>query len=307
VLRWLPLLGALLVAVSAAVPAVASADPQVVTFACTPSDNNTPCKVNPDVQVSFSDDPNLQNASFAQITVTNPMSNSDMGNLIITEIDGTVPHEFNGLDSFQANGPPTADDGTTEPSGPNGFCGNNTSDLEYDSNAANHVFDCQLANPQGTTNDGAIKEGESQTFEYTCHCAMSRDDRANGGLFSTIYVWFNYANLPAGCRPDFNNALARAAAQAVTADDCVTPTKTRITHFKINQRKRIASFTMKAHGTKKFICELDRNGKRLFRHSCSSKKEYAHPLKRGRYLFWAWGVNHVGIDSNPALHAFKIK
>ena len=113
---------------------------------------------------------------------------------------------------------------------------------------------------------------------------------ANGGIFSWISVWFNYADRPAGCRPDFNNALARTAANAVTADDCVTPTKTRITHFKINQKKRTASFTMEAHGTKKFICELDRNGKRLFRHSCSSQKMYAQTLKRGRYLFWAWGL-----------------
>jgi hypothetical protein len=109
--------------------------------------------------------------------------------------------------------------------------------------------------------------------------------------------------------PCANNARATfGAAIAVAADaNCTPPSHTKITVAKINHIKHTAFFKFKAKGTKKFTCELLRNGRRLYYAPCHSPKPYASKLKNGKYVFYVDGTNQGGTDSHPAKKKFTLK
>jgi hypothetical protein len=88
-----------------------------------------------------------------------------------------------------------------------------------------------------------------------------------------------------------------------------TPPNTKITKAKINQKKRMATFTFKAIGTATgFQCELRR--KHGHRHStfnrCSSPKTYQR-LTPGSYAFEARALSSTGKDASPAKKRFKMR
>jgi hypothetical protein len=98
-------------------------------------------------------------------------------------------------------------------------------------------------------------------------------------------------------------SLGSAIAEAAKAN-CTPPSHTRITVAKINQNKQTAFFQFTANGTKKFICELTRNGQRLYYAPCHSPKPYASKLKKGKYVFRVDGTNQGGTDPHPAKKKF---
>lgn len=242
-----------------------------------------------------------------QFTITNPQSNGP-GNAI-TSMFGNVGVLALMRDGFQSAGPPTRPDGTTT-AGPTGTC----SGLKPGPAAFAHgirysvEWKCDLTNQYASQAAGAILPGESETFTFT----PTQGDETN--IFSPdkwiLYITFNFANLPPNCRPTISSSFASAFTSStlgVTADDCTVPSHTTITKMRIDQRHRTADFHLKAKRAKSYQCELLRNGKVKYHHACGAHKKYANALSPGKYLFLAWGVNHVGIDRTAAMLAFTIK
>ena len=95
-----------------------------------------------------------------------------------------------------------------------------------------------------------------------------------------------------------------AALDARTADACTPPSNTRITQAKI--KGNTASFRFSARLANRFQCELFRNRRIMFSHSCQSPKPYANPLPPGRYTFRVVGVNGAGFDIKPAVKKFTV-
>jgi hypothetical protein len=108
--------------------------------------------------------------------------------------------------------------------------------------------------------------------------------------------------------PSTNNAQASfGSAIAETAEaNCTPPSDTKITVAKINHNKQTALFKFTAKGTKKFTCELLRNGQRLYYAPCHSPKPYASKLKKGKYVFYVDGTNQGGTDPHPARKKFTL-
>jgi len=108
--------------------------------------------------------------------------------------------------------------------------------------------------------------------------------------------------------PCMNNAAASFSSAIATAADakCTRPSHTKITVAKINQNKHTAWFKFTAKGTKKFTCELTRNGQRLYYAPCQSPKPYANKLKKGTYVFVVDGTNQGGTDPHPAKKKFSL-
>jgi hypothetical protein len=108
--------------------------------------------------------------------------------------------------------------------------------------------------------------------------------------------------------PCANNARARLGSAIAEAADanCTPPSHTRITVAKVNQNKHTAFFKFTAKGTKKFSCELLRNGRRLYYAPCHSPKPYASKLKKGKYVFYVDGTNQGGTDPHPAKKKFTL-
>ena len=234
-------------------------------------------------------------------TVTNPQSNGS-GEVITSMHVHVGPIE--GSEGFSASGPPTRADGSTT-QGPNGTCAPDPPpNIVQDGSDVSSYATCDLADDTAATSTGAILPGESQTFSFVP--AFPRSPSLTNPRNWVIYVNFNFSNLPANCRPtimsDFSNAVFGRI-----ADDCITPTHTTITQAKINQKRRTASFQLKAKRATGFVCQLVRNGKVMFHKSCGHQKVYANPLPAGSYGFTAVGVNRVGDDQNPASFAFTIK
>jgi hypothetical protein len=242
-----------------------------------------------------------------QFTITNPQSNG-AGN-VITSVFGNVGALTLTRDGFQSAGPPTRPDGSTT-AGPVGRCfAQGPTPAAFDHGIFYSVqWKCDLTNQYAPNAAGAILPGESETFTF----APYRGDEQN--IFSAdqwlFYITFNFTNLPATCRPAISSSFASAvnsSALGVTADDCTVPSHTTVTKMRIDQRHRTADFHVKAKRAKSYECELLRNGKVKYRHSCSAHKKYANALPRGKYLFLAWGVNHVGMDRTAAMVPFTIK
>jgi hypothetical protein len=102
-------------------------------------------------------------------------------------------------------------------------------------------------------------------------------------------------------RASFVPAIARAA-----GDKCTPPSHTKLTEAKINKKKHTAFFKFTAKGTKKFTCELTRNGQRIHYVQCRSPKPYANKLKKGKYVFYVDGTNQGGTDPHPAKKKFTM-
>jgi hypothetical protein len=241
-----------------------------------------------------------------QFTITNPQSNG-AGN-VITSMFGNLGTLALTRDGFQSAGPPTRPDGSTT-AGPVGSCLVHTSALARTHGTfSSGEWKCDLTNQYAPNATGAILPGESETFTF----APYQGDEQNilppdKWLF---YITFNFANLPANCRPAISSSFASAftsSALGVTADDCTVPSHTTVTKMRIDQRHRTADFHLTAKRAKSYQCELLRNGKVKYRHSCGAHKKYANALPRGKYLFLAWGVNHVGMDRTAAMLPFTIK
>ena len=155
--------------------------------------------------------------------------------------------------------------------------------------------DCNL---HGSSAVGCPVMGTFGTLPMRFRLVYSESDYS-GGL-DTVNVIFNFGSIGL-CAGDAADARV---AHARVADKCTPPSKTRITQAKINRNTAFFRFT--ARLATKFECELVRNGKIMFRHSCQSPKPYANPLPRGTYKFIVWGVNRAGIDRRPAQKSFKI-
>ena len=234
-------------------------------------------------------------------TVTNPQSNGS-GEVITSMHVGIGPIE--GTEGFSASGPPTRADGSTTP-GPNGTClPDPPPNIVFDGSDISTWATCDLADDTAATSTGAILPGESQTFSFVP--AFPRSPFSNNPRTWVMYFNFNFSNLPESCRPtivsDFTSAFT-----GTIADNCITPTHTRITKAKIDPKHRTASFQLKAKGATGFVCQLIRNGKVMFHKSCGHQKAYTNPLPAGSYSFSAAGVNHVGQDQNPASFDFTLK
>jgi hypothetical protein len=108
--------------------------------------------------------------------------------------------------------------------------------------------------------------------------------------------------------PCANNAAASFGSSIAKAADanCTPPSHTKITVAKINQNKHTAFFKFTAKGTKKFTCELTRNGQRMYYAPCQSPKPYANKLKKGTYVFYVDGANPGGADPHPAKKKFTL-
>jgi hypothetical protein len=115
-------------------------------------------------------------------------------------------------------------------------------------------------------------------------------------------VQVNFQSTP--CANSARASLGPAIAKA--ADNCTPPSHTKITQAKINQNKHTALFKFTAKGTKKFTCELTRNGQRIHYAPCRSPKPYANKLKKGKYVFYVDGTNQGGTDPHPAKKKFTI-
>jgi len=130
-------------------------------------------------------------------------------------------------------------------------------------------------------------------------------DFANSSFSSglgDIQVSFQSTPCANAARASFGSAIAETAAA-----NCTPPSHTKITVAKINQNKHTAFFKFTAKGTKKFTCELTRNGQRLYYAPCQSPKPYANKLKKGKYVFYVDGTNQGGTDPHPAKKKFTFK
>jgi hypothetical protein len=126
------------------------------------------------------------------------------------------------------------------------------------------------------------------------------DSSFSGGLGD---VEVSFPSTP--CTNNAGASIGSAIAEAADAN-CMPPSHTKITVAKINQNKHTAFFKFTAKGTKTFICELTRNGQRLYYAPCHSPKPYASKLKKGNYVFRVDGTNQGGTDSHPAKKKFTL-
>jgi hypothetical protein len=126
------------------------------------------------------------------------------------------------------------------------------------------------------------------------------DSSFSSGL-GDVQVSFQSTPCTNGSQASFGSAIAEAAKA-----NCTPPSHTKITVAKINQNKHTAFFQFTAKGTKKFTCELTRNGQRLYYAPCHSPKPYASKLKQGNYVFRVDGTNQGGTDPHPAKKKFTL-
>jgi hypothetical protein len=126
------------------------------------------------------------------------------------------------------------------------------------------------------------------------------DSSFSSGL-GDIQVSFQSTPCANDARASFGSAIAETAAA-----ECTPPSHTKITVAKINQNKHTAFFKFTAKGTKKFTCELTRNGQRMYYAPCHSPKPYGNKLKKGKYVFYVDGTNQGGTDPHPAKKKFTL-
>ena len=146
------------------------------------------------------------------------------------------------------------------------------------------------------------------TYEIAAHSSAALDYQLNssqsdyhGGLQS-VNVEFNYGGAISACAGPA--APGGSASDARAADNCTAPSHTKITQAKINRNTAFFRFTAR-HATS-FECELLRNKRVMFRHSCNSPKPYANPLPRGHYVFVLTAINRAGLDRKPATKKFTV-
>jgi hypothetical protein len=159
-----------------------------------------------------------------------------------------------------------------------------------------------------SSDDGLCGPNGDGTFE--CGVPFGVNPQTYGFDFSDpsfssglgdISVTFVQTPCLKGAQASFGAAIAKIADV-----NCTPPSHTKITTAKINKQKHTAFFKFKAKGTKKFKCELMRNGKRKFFTTCKSPKPYASKLPKGKYVFIIDGFNQGGFDPKPAKKKFTL-
>ena len=168
--------------------------------------------------------------------------------------------------------------------------------------AVMHTQDCPP--PPAPHSGGPGGVANPLGFDY----ALNSHQNYTGGL-TDLKVTYNYGQHLSTCFLDeFPNRRApdaRVAPPAQAADACTPPSHTRITQAKFTARTAFFRFT--ARHAQSFHCELSRNGRAMFYHSCKSPKPYAGPLPKGKYTFEVAGVGTGGVDHKAAVKKFEVR
>jgi hypothetical protein len=165
------------------------------------------------------------------------------------------------------------------------------------------VATCKFAEEGFQGAEGGIFPGQTYTVTY----------RTVGGVpgLYRLEVHFDFNDLAPGCRPRGygNEARDRGSSPfgATAASSCKVPATPKIDDVNIDRSKRTAQFHQKAKGATSFTCELLRNRKVLFLHSCGAKKWYSHPLKPGTYVYLVWAGNRAGRSKAAGFMNFKLR
>lgn len=213
---------------------------------------------------------NASDVTFANgvLSVTNPVGDPDD---TITEIDGTVSSGSVSITSVSGTFDACSWSGTPQ------------------------SFQC----PTGI----GIGPGSNISLQLTFSQPHSQ------GL-SAVNVIFDFGLPPACADPSFSaqSAVTQRAAFLTSAQavNCKPPGQTKLLSANINQRLRTASFHLSAHQATGYKCELLRDRRLMFLHTCSSTKTYGNPLPSGNYTFVAWGTDAGGLSAHPAIKTFTI-
>jgi hypothetical protein len=149
----------------------------------------------------------------------------------------------------------------------------------------------------------AVPTGRGFTAGVTYQQTNGVDAVQYSGGLQSVNVVFNYGSAISACAGPA--APGGSQSQARLADACTPPSHTKITKAQIKAHTAFFRFT--ARHASSFDCELLRNKKVMFRHSCHSPKPYASRLSRGQYVFVLTAVNRAGVDPKPARKKFTIK
>jgi hypothetical protein len=144
--------------------------------------------------------------------------------------------------------------------------------------------------------------GVGRGHDFDLEYVLKRD--YSSGL-QNLDVEFNYGKAISPCAGPAAPFPGQARDTARAADACTPPSHTKITEAKINRNTAFFRFT--GRHASSFECELLRNKKVMFRHSCNSPKPYANPLPRGNYVFIVTGVNRAGTDHVSAVKKFTVR
>jgi len=127
---------------------------------------------------------------------------------------------------------------------------------------------------------------------------------------SAVNVIFDFGLPPACADPSSStqSTVTQHAAPLMSADavNCNPPGGTKLLNANSNQRRRTASFHLSAHQATGYKCELLRDRRLMFLHTCPSTKTYGNPLPPGAYTFVAWGMDAGGLSAHPAIKTFTI-
>lgn len=238
------------------------------------------------------------------VTITNPpvnfavASNTGDGG-IITSVELNGPGGYGGNGGQGGNGLTANGSFThtrpitvTSPSSLNGC-----SITDY------NKVNCTFADANSNDTSQGIHPGQSATITYSTDAP---------GYLQSVSVNFDFDDLYLYCRPSAFGSDLRfhsdfTAVGSSAANNCLPPAKVRITSMHINTRKHTARFHQTATGARGFRCELYRNGRLKFDHTCGATKVYANRLPRGRYIYEVWAVNKSGVSSDFAVAQFKIR
>jgi hypothetical protein len=159
--------------------------------------------------------------------------------------------------------------------------------------------DSVCSNGGDTMNCSFVPAGED-TVRYGDNSGGTFD-----GALTSINVVYNYGGPLSTCGPlTVGGGAPMANVSATTADACTPPSHTRITKAAI--KRHAARFGFTGKHAKGFYCQLFRDQKLKFGHSCRSPKAYASHLPAGKYVFEVAGVG-AGVDAKPAREKFTIK
>jgi hypothetical protein len=242
------------------------------------------------------------------VTVTNPQVNAGLSDNsgdpgIITSVDLNGPGAYGGNGGNGGNGlTPNGSFTANEPFTVNSPSSLNSCYVVDDINAH-----CDFADYRSQNASNGLQPGQSATITYPTN--------APGSLWS-VSVNFDYDDLYLRCRPDGAGSdlafrwdfseLASAVAGGY-ASNCAPPSKVRITAMHIDNAKHTASFHQTASGgAHSFGCELIRNGRVMFDHTCGASKAYSKRLPSGHYVYEVWGVNKSGVSADFAVARFTI-
>jgi hypothetical protein len=212
---------------------------------------------------------NASDVTFANgvLSVTNPVGDPDD---TITEIDGTVSSGSVSITSVDGTFDPCSWSGTPQ------------------------SFQCPTGIGIGPGSNISLQLAFSQPYSQ--------------GL-SAVNVIFDFGLPPACADPSSSTqstAQHVALRMSAAAVNCNPPGQTKLLSANINHQRRTASFHVTAHQATGYKCELLRNRRLMFLHTCSSTKTYGNPLPAGNYTFVAWGTDAGGLSAHPVIKTFTI-